>query len=740
MLKRWIGYISDAHCAEIEKYDTFGCVAQYYRKRFSLKEKPVKATIEISALGIFSVFVNGKKASEEYFAPGWTTYGKRILLREYDITPLLDENNAISVCVGEGWYCGYLSIKGRNVYGEPPHSIVAEITVTYADDSTEKIVTDESWLAGTGAIRENDFLGGEIYDARLCHKETSLYDFDDREWNNVSLTEDFSERLTKIYYEPVILQETFPAKIVSSNGRKTVYDIGQNLAGVVTVRAKGPAGAKLTIRHGEMLDSDGEVYTENLRCAKATDTLILGNEEIEYTPTMTYHGFRYFDIVADEGVEIISVCARALYNDLKKTGEVQTSNALVNQLLSNITWGMKSNFVDLPTDCPQRNERLGWSGDTQVFSRSAMYLADCRRFYEKHLLCLNDDRKDGLIPSMVPFFGVSQYDALGWRDVAVVLPFNLWEMYGDVAKAKEQVPMINDFIGHILDTREDGIWTKSFYNDWLNVDEDVHPAVLATLCSAYCVMLTCKLYKDIGEACDVYEKEFLAIKRAFLEKFVDETGRIEGETLTAYAMAYVNGFISADVAKEGCLRALAAKNNHIHSGFLGLRFILPVLCEVGLVDMAYELLTKKTYPSWGYSIENGATTIWERWDSYTIEKGFQDKGMNSFNHYSLGSCGEWFYEYGLGIKPIVAGFTKTQIKPYVDRSGKIDHMSGSFDSVNGKISVSWYREKGYYVCEIEKPSEMYAEFVFDNVMQIEQDGRNAEKFDPYATKTTVYFK
>ena len=738
MKAKWIGFISDKRHEEIGQKDVFGCVAQYYRKTFVLKEKPVKATVKLAALGIFTVYINGKKASEEYFAPGWTNYNKTILTREYDVTELLETQNAISVCVGEGWYSGFLSIKGRNIYGKPPHELVAEITVIYADGTKESVSTDESWKAGTGAIRENDFLGGEIYDSRLPHEQISLYGFDDSSWENVYLTEDKSDRLKDLFYEPVVLQENFSVQTVSRKGNATIYDCGQNLAGVVSLRVKGEAGKTIQIRHGEMLALDGSLYVENLRLAKAIDTFICNGDEFVYTPTMTFHGFRYFEVIAEEGVEVLSISVRAMYNDLKWTGELSTSSELTNKLISNIRWGMKSNFVDLPMDCPQRNERLGWSGDTQVFSRTAMYFADCRRFYEKHILCINDDRKGGEIPDVIPYFGVSHGNATGWRDVAVVVPYNLWEMYGDVALAKAHVPLIRDFFTHQLTLREDGIWTESFYNDWLNVDEDTDPAVLATLSMANCLRLACKMFKAIGEDCSEYEAIFEDVKTRFIEKFI-KNNKLISETQTAYAMAYTVGFISDEMTRKGLTDTFVRRKNHIHAGFIGLRFILPVLCEVGLVGLAYDLVTKSSYPSWGYSIVNGATTIWERWDSYTIENGFQDSGMNSFNHYSLGSCGEWFYEYGLGIKPLVAGFERVRIEPYVDGIGKITSMSGSFDSVHGKIEVRWQKTEDGFVCEIKKPKTVYAEFVFEDARTIEQDGVAVGEFSPYAEKTVVYF-
>jgi len=739
MNTKWIGYISDKNYKNINQFDSFGAVAQYYRKTFELKEKPLKASLKISSLSIFKAYINGQSVSEELFAPGWTNYNKRIFYREYDVTKLLNDKNAIAVCVGDGWYAGYISIKGRQLYGNYPLSLYASLTLTFKDGSTLTVDTNESWKAGEGAIRQNDFLGGEVFDDRLPHVEISNVDFDDSTWQNAFIAEDKSALLDYCDYEPIVMHENLKATLVSKQNNQYIYDLGQNFAGLVSIVAEGESGSEIVIRHGEMLDN-GALYTENLRTAKATDKLILSGKQIEYTPTMTYHGFRYVEITVSEGAQLISVCGRAIYNDLKTTGDVTTSNQLVNKIISCVKWGMKSNFVDLPTDCPQRNERLGWSGDTQVFSRSAMYFADCRKFYNKYLITLDDDRRGGEIPDVIPHFGVAGFDHAFWRDVAIVLPFNLYEMYGDAQQVKQYLPFIKDYLDLQMQTAVDYTWEKSNYNDWLNIDENSPEDSLATCGNAYCFALAIKLFTELGEDCEKY-KEFLDnIKRSFVAHFIADDGSIKGGTQTLYALSYRANLISAQQAKKGLEICFAKRNDHIHSGFCGIRFILPVLCDLGLVDLAYKLVTNDTFPSWGYSVVNGATTIWERWDSYVKGKGFGDKTMNSFNHYSLGSCGEWFFEYVLGIKPKKAGFDGVIIKPFVDRSGKIDGASGSFESINGKICVEWKKCSDGFYCKIEKAEQLKADFVFENVQKIVQDGVTVDRFDANKKVTEIYFK
>lgn len=740
MKAKWIGFISDKENVNKDKGSYTGAYGQYYRTNFSLQGEPIKAEMQIAGLGIFKAYINGEEVGNEFFAPGWTNYKKRILLRRYDVMPLLQKENGISVCMGEGWYVGFISIKGRKVYGDYPLELYMQLTITYRDGSVQEIVTDENWKAGLGALKENDFLYGEVFDARLPHRETSTFNFDDSQWDKVEIMPNKSHLLYYHDYEPVVIKKKLSAELVSKKDNVCIYNFKQNFAGSVTVKAVGERGDTITIRHGELLEQDGSLFTKNLRSAKANDILILNGEEITYTPTFTYHGFQYIEITCTGNAKVLELWGNALYNDIRRTGSFETSHPLVNQLNSNIEWGMRSNFVDLPTDCPQRNERLGWTGDAQVFSRSAMYIADCRKFYKKYMLLIEDDRDGGRIPDMVPYFNVMNLDSTGWRDAAVIVPYNLWEMYGENSVIRENLSIIKDFIAHQQSMAVDYIWEKSFYNDWLNIDQKCDPAVLATLFNIYSFTLTIAMFKAVGEPYMHIQSDVEKMKAKFKEKFVGEDGSILQGTQTVYAFAYRNGIITKEQARKHLWEQFEKTNFHIHTGFLGIRFILPVLCDLGFADLAYELICKTTFPSWGYSIVNGATTIWEHWDSYTIENGLKDPIMNSFNHYSLGSCAEWFYSYVLGIKPIEAGFKKLKIQPYVDKTGRINHAAGSFDSVSGKISVRWEKLKnGQFKCEVEKPAQMQTEFVFENVTKIVCNGIESKTFNPQATKVEVYF-
>ncbi len=736
---KWIGYKTDKNFDESNAYIPHGAEAPYFRKKFSLAEKEIEnATLKITSLGIFKAFINGKAVGDEYFAPGWTNYAKRILLMQYDVTDMLEKDNAIAVAVGDGWYVGYLCILGRNRYGTYPLELYAELTVRYADGSEEKIVTDESWLGGKGAIGFNDFLYGEEYDARLPHAECSTAGFDDDEWEQVCVCEDKSDRLSVFNCAPVRIFKTLTPVFLHTTPTGDIYDVKQNIAGFLRIKCKGKRGAKIVMRHGEMLNQDGTLYTDNLRTAQAKDTYILRGERLEeYAPTFTYHGFRYAEISVEGEVESLEITACALTSDLPQTGSVETSNELVNQLFSNILWSQRDNFIELPTDCPQRNERLGWSADTQVFSRSGMYNTDAEVFYEKQMMRIDDDRRGGKIADVVPYFGVAPFDSCGWRDVVTVLPYNLWKMYGNLDVVRKYKPMLEDFVERQMETAKDYVWEAAYYGDWLNVDDESDHAALATATQAMSMKMIAELLEAAGFDGAKYFALYEKIKSAFRKEFVGEKGKIKSDSQSLYCIAYQAGLIDGEEAKPNLYAALERKNFHIHSGFLGIRFILPTLCDLGMKDVAYTLLTNTSYPSWGYSIVNGATTIWERWNSYTISNGFADKTMNSFNHYSLGSCGEWYYEYMLGIKPLEAGFEKLQIKPYIDGTGKITFAKGYYESKKGKISVEWNREGDTAKIVVEKPADMYAEFCFEKLDRIEQDGKTVSEFNPYAKITKV---
>lgn len=368
-----------------------------------------------------------------------------------------------------------------------------------------------------------------------------------------------------------------------------------------------------------------------------------------------------------------------------------------------------------------------------------MYNTYAEQFYEKQLMRIDDDRRGGEIADVVPYFGVAPFDSCGWRDVVAVLPYQLWQMYGNIEAFRRYKGMLEDFVERQLSTMKEYVWTEAFYGDWLNVDDESNPAAFATAMQAMTMKMLAELsFADDGD--ERYYAIYKKIKAAFRKAFVGEDGKIKGDSQTIYCLAFQAGLIDAQEAKRNVYEVFKNRDFHIHSGFIGIRFVLPTLCDLGLKDVAYRLLTNTSYPSWGYSVENGATTIWERWNSYTRKGGFADKTMNSFNHYSLGSCGEWYYEYMLGIKPLAAGFEKLQIKPYIDESGKVTYAKGYYDSKKGRISVAWEIGESTAKIVVEKPVEMYTEYCFENIKMIEQDGKKTERFDPYAKQTIVFLE
>ena len=566
---------------------------------------------------------------------------------------------------------------------------------------------------------------GEYVDARLDLGNFSSFDYDDSEWDNA---EECSFKFSRnIYLEemkvpPIVVKHRFQPTLIRKRDNTYLYDVSQNISGVLRCRFCGEAGATVVIRHGEIL-LNGELYTENLRKAEATDTYILsGKGEEEFRPLFTFHGFQYAEITIDGNAEITHVEAEAMYSDLKQTGRFECSDPIVTKIYQNALWGQRDNFLNVPTDCPQRDERLGWTGDTQVFCKSAMYNMDCRLFFEKYLGDVRDAQLgNGVIPAVAPTppvgsFAYTGYDAsAGWSEAIGEIPYQYYKMYGDMRIIRDNLPALKKLLDYYETENPDHIrGCFGRYGDWLSLKSKTDLSVLSTLYYARAAFLAKELCGIIG---DREEKRYLAlyenIKNAFRERFIDNEGRILSDTQSAYLIAYSFGIIDICEARENLLRKLCEDEEKLTSGFLGIKFLLPTLCDIGRADLAYKMITSTEYPSWGYSVINGATTIWERWNSYTKEDGIR-KGMNSFNHYSLGSCTEWMYEYCLGIRPDISnpGFKKVVIAPYFDKCGRITSAKGEYQTEFGKISVEWQKKEEIIEYCVSIPKEIEREFIF----------------------------
>lgn len=690
----------------LPKSSMHGNASPYFRKAFSIKKAVKNAELLITSLGVFKAYINGQEIDCDMLLPGWTDYSKRIPVIKYDITGMLSKDNAIGVVLGDGWYCGYLFLANQSrIYGDYPQ-LIAEINIQYADGSSEVIGTDKSWRASPGEIVTNSLYLGESIDRTKSVGDFSAACYDDSLWSVPDTAPNDKQHLL----EPAIAEDTklnieLLPELIYSDSERQIYDFKQNFAGIVSAEIEGSRGAKVVFRHAEMLSSPDEIYVENLRAAVSTDTFICaGGKKEQFKPLFTYHGFRYIEISKDINTKVDSIKGHVLFNALERTGELKTSSGLVDRIYENALWSQRSNFISIPTDCPQRDERLGWTGDAQIFAKTAMYNMDCRRFFSKYLADIRDAQKDnGSVTIIAPIMGFPGFEGrAAWGDAITVIPYECYLMYGDIGILRSNIDAAKRWVQYCLAHSDGFIRPDDGYGDWLNIDEYTDKSLISTAYFANSAFLTARMceYLEDREGMLYHDRLFTKIRSAYNKKFVapsEDNFILSSDTLTAYLLSYSFGLVSGKNSVYHIRKLLDAKDCHITCGFLGIRFALPTLCDMGLSQYAYKLITNQTFPSWGYSVVNGATTMWERWDSYTKESGFSDTGMNSFNHYCFGSCGEWMYKYMLGIAPDTdkggVGFKKVRIKPYIDDSGKITSAKGTYKSVRGDISVSWQVDK-----------------------------------------------
>jgi alpha-L-rhamnosidase len=704
--------------------DSVNRPAQYFRKGFNTSKKIQRAVAYITAHGMYEASINGKRVGDYYLTPGWTSYNKRLQYQVYDVTPLLvTGKNAIGVMLGNGWYRGYLAWENnKNVYGKTL-GLLLQVQITYADGSSEWIVSDESWKSNTGAITYAEVYHGETIDARQEKTGWATAAYNDADWKGVQVKQYDNSILTATYNEPVKKHETFKAvKLIKTPKGEQVIDFGQNLTGWVVVKANGEAGTKIKIQHAEVLDKFGNFYLDNIRAAKATATYILkgGGEEI-FEPHFTFYGFRYIKVEGYPGeLKPENFEAVTLYSAMKKTGTFTSSHALINQLQHNIQWGQRGNFLDVPTDCPQRDERLGWTGDAQAFSRTASFNFGVNNFFAKWLKDVAADQlPTGSVPFVVPnVLGNGAAGSAGWADAATIIPWDMYLAYGDKRILENQFESMKSWIGYMQKNSSDHLWNKGFhFGDWLFYrpfdDNDGRSAVtdkylIAQCFFAHSLNLVVKTAGVLGKPDDEakYSELLRNVKDAFVKEYVTPNGRLVSSTQTAYVLA-----LNFDMLPEN-LRASTAKRlvenvqsygNHLTTGFLGTPYLCHVLSRFGYNDVAYSLLFQESYPSWLYPVKMGATTIWERWDGIKPDSTFQTPGMNSFNHYAYGAIGDWMYRVVAGLDTYEdgPGYKHIRITPTV--GGKFDHASATLDTYYGKLSSAWKKTGNNIQFDIEVP-------------------------------------
>ncbi len=689
--------------------------ATYLRREFELLKEVRRARVYASAKGLYEVLVNGQKASSDLLRPGWTDYRDRFQYQAYDVTALLKRGaNAIGVVLGDGWYSGHVDGWGRENWGRAKRALV-QLEVELADGTETRIVTDGSWRASGGPILSQDLLMGERYDARLEQSGWAEPRFDAGRWRAPEVEPLGSVPLVAQLGPSVRRIEDLPARSVREQPAGSfVFDLGQNMVGWVRLKVKGAAGTAVRIRHAEMLQPDGSLYTANLRAAKATDEYTLKGDGVEsWEPTFTFHGFRYVELTGYPGRPALdAVTGVVVASDNPATGSFETSNPLVNQLQHNIVWGQRGNYLEIPTDCPQRDERLGWMGDAEVFARTACFNADVASFLTKWLRDVRDAQSPtGAFPDYAPDLNETPVGAPAWADAGVIVPWQLYRCYGDSRVLAEQYEAAKRFVSFVKDGNPSLIWRErsgANYGDWLNIGADAPRDVLATAYFANSVRLLSLMAAVLGKAeeATAYGSLFQQIRSAFDREFVGEDGRIKGDTQTIYLLALRFDLLPEalrPLAVDHLVKDIEKRDFHLSTGFLGVSQLNPVLTDVGRLDLAYRLLLNDSFPSWGYSIRQGATTIWERWDGWTEEKGFQDPAMNSFNHYSLGSVGEWLYAVvaGIDLDPELPGYKRISLRPRP--GGGLTHAKGELLSPFGRITSDWTIDGDIFRWRVEVP-------------------------------------
>ena len=710
--------------------DSVNGPALLFRRTFSTGKKIVSATIYITAHGMYEAFINGQRIGNACLTPGWTSYQKRLQYQAYDVTPLINNGkNAIGVNIGSGWYRTNLAWNNnRNIYGKKL-GLLLQLEINYVDGTSETIITDNQWkTSDSGPVRVSEIYNGETFDARMEKPGWNKTGYDDHAWQPV-VEKDYSKNnLIATYNEPVTKHEIFhPVRIFKTPKGEQVIDFGQNLVGWAQFKLKGNPGDELIVDHAEVLDKEGNFYTENLRAAKARNIYFLnGTGEESFEPHFTFQGFRFIRIAGFPGeIKPENISAVALYSDMQPTGQFSCSNPMLNQLQHNIQWGQKGNFLDVPTDCPQRDERLGWTGDAQAFSRTASYNMGVHNFFSKWLKDVAADQmEDGMVPFVVPnVLGPKAGGSAGWADVSTIIPWNMWLVYGDTKILEDQYSSMKGWVNFMKNHSKDYLWNTGFhFGDWLFYrpadDNDGRSAVTDKYLIAQCyfahstqLLINAAKVLNKQEDVSVYSELLNQVKDAFIKEYVTASGRLVSSTQTAYVLS-----LQFDMLPEN-LRAQAAQrlvtniedyNNHLTTGFLGTPYLCHVLSRFGYDSIAYKLLLQDTYPSWLYPVKMGATTIWERWDGQKPDSSFQTPGMNSFNHYAYGAIGDWMYRNiaGIDIYEGGMGYKKIKISPHFD--GNLSYANADLETVYGKLSVRWKLEAGKILMDVEIPANTTA--------------------------------
>ncbi|MEC0169071.1 family 78 glycoside hydrolase catalytic domain [Paenibacillus graminis] len=679
------------------------------RGSFQAAAKPLKARMYATALGLYELELNGLRVGDGYLTPGWTSYSQRLQVQAYDITAQIAAgDNAVGAWLGNGWYKGNLAWDNRrHIFGSRT-ALLMQIHLTYEDGSEQIFATGENWTAAAGPILMSELYHGETYDARLELSGFSQPGYDDSGWSRVELLPHSKEILVAQENVPVRkIDQIKPLNLLKTPAGETVLDMGQNMVGWMQFCLTAPRGQQVELVHFEVLDRDGNVYTDNLRSARQKITYIAkGGGRESYEPRFTFQGFRYVQLTGfGEELSPENFTGIVLHSDMEHTGSFACSNPLINQLQHNILWGQKGNFVDVPTDCPQRDERLGWTGDAQMFIRTSAYLMNVAPFFSKWLKDLSADQLEhGGVPFVIPdVLGENDHSSAAWGDAAVICPWTLYQCYGDKRILEQQYPSMRGWVEYIRKQGQDEyLWnTGVHFGDWLGLDakQDSYKGatdtdLIATAFYAYSVQLLQKTADVLGRTDEAkqYMVLYSRIKEAFNREFITPSGRLSVPTQTACVLALMFGLVEGPAkarTTDKLLKLLEESGHHLTTGFVGTPYLNLVLSEAGHTDAAYKLLLQTDYPSWLYQVTKGATTIWEHWDGIKEDGSFWSKNMNSFNHYAYGAIGDFLYRHIAGIELDEAhpGYKEFVIKP--QPGGDLTWAAAALETMYGRIRSEW---------------------------------------------------
>ena len=767
----------------------------YLRKNFQLDQPVRQAMLYVTALGFHDMRLNGKRVSDDVFAPGWQDFKKRVHYQTYDVTSHLQQGeNTIGAILGDGWYASNLAhLAKRNVYGGNPR-LLAQMRIELADGSVKTVVSDGAWKAAYGPLLHADLQMGCEYDARREMPGWDKPSFDDSAWAPVTksaaqdgrvdvtaviaaamkdgklslnVTNDVlggdpahgSLKVLVVDYllngkkESLTVAENKALELVgsdlkitramygkkdSNNGKQSIivqaatvepsrvideipainltqprpgkwtFNLGQNMVGWVRLKVRGESGQRITVRHGEMINADGTIYTAALRSCPATDYYILkgGGEEI-LEPSFTFHGFQYVEVTGLKSAPDLSdVTGIVVHTPLRRTGLFESSHELLNKLYSNIIWGQKGNFVEVPTDCPQRDERMGWTGDTQFFAPTAVYNFDVAAFYTRWLeSCEDGQNKDGTVPFAIPDI-MGGGGATGWGDALILCTHVVYQTYGDTRIVEQRFDSMERYMDWLATKAKDGITSVGGFGDWLNAGSSAPAQVMDTAYHAYLARIMSEMAAAIGrnDIAARYAKRHDDVKAAFIKAYVQPDGSLKDCGQTGYALAFTMDLVPEELrgkTSEQFVESVKRHNWHLGTGFIGTPRLLPALGKAGRDDVAYRLLLTDTYPSWLFPVKNGATTMWERWNGWTPDKGFGPVTMNSFSHYAFGAVGEYLYGGVGGIQATSPAYKTIKIQPAINQG--LTWAKTSFESIQGEISNHWKIEEGKLTMEVTIP-------------------------------------